>query len=189
MKILLLGTLLFISLSGSFGLMMYAGQGNLPAQTSNWPQKSHLAKSSAHHLVMFLHPGCACSKASLSELSRLMSEHQNLTAQVVFMKSAKIEKLFSENELVKKAKLLPRTKIVFDLNGAESKLFKAETSGLTHLYQNEELLFSGGLTQARGHEGESAGKDSIRSHLKGIRSIASSLVYGCDIFNKIGSKK
>ena len=135
---------------------------------------------------MFLHPGCACSKASVAELSRLMAEAQDLTAQVVVMKSPKLEKLFNQNPLINQAKIIPRTQIIFDREGKEAALFGAETSGLTHLYDAEaNLLFAGGLTMARGHEGESAGKKAILSLINGKKAEARSLVFGCDIFGSI----
>ena len=186
MKIVILGILFFISIAGSHYLMTYAGAaGKSVAVTNDWPSDSQLEKKDAYHLVMFLHPGCGCSKASLAELSRLMADQSELSAQIIFMKSAKLEKLFSENSLVNQAKLIPRSKIFYDQDGAEALRFGAETSGLTHLYKKSELLFAGGLTMARGHEGESVGKNAILSHLKHQEAEKKSLVFGCDIFGKL----
>ena len=175
-----------LSLGGVFFLMNYAGQAGAPVVSiGEWPSQSKLDHSKNFHLIMFLHPGCSCSKASLAELSRLMSEAPELSAQIVVMKSPKLEKLFHENALIKQAKIIPRTKIIYDQDGAEAHLFKAETSGLTHLYSQSTLVFAGGLTMARGHEGESVGKQAILSFLKGKESHSKSLVFGCDIFNSI----
>lgn len=167
--------------------MNYSSEpGRAVASTGSWPETSTLERKNEKHLVMFLHPGCSCSKASVAELSRLMSEAQNLTAQIVVMKSPKLEKLFHENPLISQVKLIPRTKIIYDHDGKESSLFGAETSGLTHLYDSESrLLFAGGLTMARGHEGDSVGKKAILGFLKGEKSESQSLVFGCDIFGAI----
>lgn len=175
-----------MSVGGIHFLMNYAGEaGNPVVSIGSWPLDSKLAHSKNHHLIMFLHPGCSCSKASLAELSRLMSEEKELKAQIVVMKSPKLEKLFHENDLIKQAKNIPRTQIFYDQDGVEARHFKAETSGLTHLYSDSTLLFAGGLTMARGHEGESVGKRAIISFLHGKKSQEKSLVFGCDIFNSI----
>lgn len=138
------------------------------------------------HLLMFLHPGCSCSQASLAELSRIMGRKDNVTAQIVFMKTKKLNSLLANNELIKKARLLPRTKLIFDEDGVEAQMFGALTSGQTFLYHSTRgLLFSGGLTAARGHEGKSLGSESIEQLLnhKPSRNIAS--VFGCDMFGKL----
>lgn len=186
MKIAILAFLFIFSVSGLGFLVMYSAEaGAQNTAMSTWPSESKLSSTEKPHLVMFLHPGCACSKASLSELSKLMSDTPDLTAQIVFMKSKKLELLFNKNPLVEKAQLIPRAKIIYDENGEESRLFGAETSGLTHLYINSNLVFNGGLTMARGHEGDSAGKAAIISHLKGQEAKANTLVFGCDIFGKL----
>ena len=167
--------------------MNYSAQpGRSVSFVGMWPKNSKLILKTQNHLIMFLHPGCSCSKASVAELSRLMSEAKDLTAQIVVMKSPKLEKLFHENALINQAKLIPRTKIIYDHDGKEAALFGAETSGLTHLYDSRSnLLFAGGLTMARGHEGESVGKKAILSLVKGEKAETKSLVFGCDIFGTI----
>ena len=49
-----------------------------------------------------------------------------------------------------------------DDDGAEARRFGAETSGQTLLYdEHGALLFSGGITGARGHAGDNAGRASL----------------------------
>ena len=167
--------------------MSYAGEGGTHAIVKEqWPQGSKLTSIKGPQLVMFLHPGCACSKASLAELGRLIALAPELSVQLVFMRTPKLEKLFKENPLISKAKTLPRTEIIFDEQGEEAKVFGAETSGHSFFYnEKSELVFNGGLTMARGHEGESVGKDSILAYFKGQKSIKDSTVFGCDIFGKL----
>ena len=188
MKFKLFMTFMFIGMLGSLHLLMnYSAEAGAHIRVLNrWPAQTQLSPANKPHLVMFLHPGCVCSKASVAELSRLLAEAPELTTQVVFMQTPKLEKLYKENSLLTQVKRLPRTKIIIDQEGKESKIFGAETSGLTHLY-NElgELVFDGGLTMARGHEGDSVGKKSILEYLKGQKNIKSSLVFGCDIFGKL----
>jgi hypothetical protein len=168
-------------------LFNYSGEaGRVGSVPAAWPKQSQLHFQNEYELVMFVHPGCTCSSASLSELSRLLSKEEKLKAQVVFMKTKKLDSLFVENDLVKKAQLLPRTKLYFDQDGVEAKKFGALTSGHTFLFHHEKgLLFNGGLTAARGHEGKSQGQESIEQILqnKPYRKVAS--VFGCDIFGNI----
>lgn len=188
MKLKLLMSCMLVGILGGLHLLMnYSAQaGAHSAVLNHWPSQSKLSLSQKPHLVMFLHPGCACSKASVAELSRLLAQAPELTTQIVFMRTSKIEKLFKANSLLAQVQNLPRTKIIFDEKGIESKIFGAETSGLTHLYNaKSELIFSGGLTMARGHEGDSVGKQSILAYLNGKESVKSSLVFGCDIFGKL----
>lgn len=182
-------TLWFVgSLAGLHALMDYSAQaGGVAAVHESWPQGSSLPRSSKKHLVLFVHPGCSCTKATLSEFSRLMSRPlaKDLTAEVVFMKTPKLEALFSENPLVKKASRVPRTTISFDPGGEEAKLFGAETSGMSYLYgEGGNLLFAGGLTMARGHEGRSTGIDAVEDHLSNKIGRRIAAVFGCDIFDE-----
>lgn len=186
-------SLWFIGVSlGLHALMKYSSaEGRVAEVASAWPQEIKLLKGDSKHLVLFIHPGCSCSSASLSEFSRLMSQEmaEELTAEIVFMKTPKLENLFEENPLIKKASLVARTKISFDESGEEAKRFGAETSGMSYLYGDSgELLFSGGLTMARGHEGRSAGVAAIEEQLKNTSSNISrkvALVFGCDIFEEV----
>jgi len=52
--------------------------------------------------------------------------------------------------------------IVTDADGAEANRFGAETSGHTLLFDfGRRLLFSGGITDSRGHTGDNAGESAI----------------------------
>lgn len=188
MKIKLFIFLWLVVVAGAFHLLMkYASEeGRVGTISLNFPKESSLTLTHDFELIMFVHPGCSCSSASMAELARLMAREKDLSAQVVFMKTKKLDPLFKNNELLKKAKLLPRTKILFDEDGKEARYFGALTSGQTYLYHSEKgLLFSGGLTAARAHEGKSSGQESIEQILrnKPSRNIAS--VFGCDMFGTL----
>jgi len=73
-----------------------------------------------------------------------------------------------------------------DENGAEAQRFQSKTSGQTVLYApSGELLFHGGITIARGHEGDNPGVDVIESllqHKDAAPVAASTPVFGCELF-------
>ena len=70
---------------------------------------------------------------------------------------------------------------VRDDDGVEASRFRAVTSGVTALYDAQgRLLFSGGLTSARGHEGDSFGVRRISSLLlDGKADRPDAPVFGC----------
>ena len=71
--------------------------------------------------------------------------------------------------------------------GAITAAFGAFTSGQVFLYGTSgELLFSGGITGSRGHEGDNAGRDAVESLLDRRNAPAHTPVFGCSLF---GEKK
>jgi hypothetical protein len=72
---------------------------------------------------------------------------------------------------------------VRDDDGVEAARFRATTSGTAALYDARgRLLFTGGLTSARGHEGDSAGLQRIASLLRtGQADRSDAPVYGCSL--------
>jgi hypothetical protein len=70
-----------------------------------------------------------------------------------------------------------------DIDGREARHFQAFTSGQTLLYSSEgELLFSGGITIARGHEGDNSGRLAIESLLaNSAAEVRQTPVFGCPI--------
>jgi hypothetical protein len=73
--------------------------------------------------------------------------------------------------------------VVFD-DGSLARQLGAETSGYVALYDaNGRLLFSGGITRSRGHEGESAGRRTICALLAGeVVADPKTPVFGCPLF-------
>jgi hypothetical protein len=73
---------------------------------------------------------------------------------------------------------------VRDDGGAEASLFHAATSGQTALYDAAgNLLFSGGITRARGHAGDNAGLTAVVSLLtSGETEERGTPVFGCPLF-------
>ena len=68
-----------------------------------------------------------------------------------------------------------------DENGVDATVFDAATSGQTLLYDADgRLIFSGGMTGARGHSGDNAGRTALTALLTDGRSATSQTsVFGC----------
>jgi hypothetical protein len=70
-----------------------------------------------------------------------------------------------------------------DVDGREAKLFGAVVSGSTIVYAPDgELVFRGGLTIARGHEGRGPAHDRIVAAIEHRPAIATAPTYGCALF-------
>src|SRR5712671_7486906 len=155
---------------GSVALFNYANTpGHNGAAPSQW-----VADSAIQHdtivptLVMFAHPRCPCTRASIGELNSLMAHCQGkVSAHVVFYRP-KAGEQWPESDLWRSAAAIPGVSVRWDDDGAEARRFHAKTSGCTVMYDpNGRLLFSGGITDARGHAGDNAGRDAVAALLLG----------------------
>ena len=127
-------------------------------------------------LVMLVHPQCPCSRASLSELNHLMALCPNRAAvRGVCMKPHGCTQAWVKTALWRQASAIPGVRACVDDNGNAARRFGAATSGETLLYApSGRLLYGGGLTGARGHEGDNAG----------LSAVAALLEAGPDAWNK-----
>ena len=80
---------------------------------------------------------------------------------------------------------IPGVELRVDLGGKEATLFNAKTSGQVFLYDaSGALRFDGGITPARGHEGDSDGKAAVLAVLAGGGpERTSTAVFGCELFD------
>ncbi len=137
-------------------------------------------------LIMVVHSQCPCSRASMSELAVLMARSQNrVKAYVVFVHSNSNSEN-AETELWRRAAEIPGVEAVVDDDGRLAERLKALTSGECYLYDaNGRLMFKGGITSGRGHEGDNAGVDAIVALIDGDRVVLNSTpVFGCPIFDQ-----
>ena len=130
-------------------------------RAGHWPQASciHLSDQ-CHTLVMFAHPKCPCTRASLGELAKILTRCPNtVTPHVVFFKPSDTSEKWDHTDQWLTAAGTPGVNVIRDIDGVEASLFQATTSGQTLLYNAAgELLFSGGITLARGHAGDNPGR-------------------------------
>jgi len=154
---------------------------------THWPIGTRLIPQSDHaHLVMFVHPRCACTQSSIEELAQLMaSSHDLISAHVLFLRPAHTSDDWERTRLWNQCALIPGIRVSADENGAEACLFGAATSGETFLFDaHGRLLFRGGLTNARGHAGESIGRVTILKLLAGSATDRPvTPVFGCPLCN------
>jgi hypothetical protein len=173
--------------SGVAFLWNYEGKPGVAAAAPEvWPADSRIRRASDRAtLVMLAHPHCPCTRASVGELSRLMTQAQGrVKAYVLFVKPANLSDGWEQTDLLTSAAAIPGVTVVRDDEGVEASRFRAATSGQTVLYDSDgKLLFSGGITSARGHEGDNAGRTAIVSLLtSGTAEQDETPVFGCPLF-------
>ena len=174
---------------GLHAMMVYKGRPGPVGQTpDSWPKNGLIALPATHpELVMFAHPKCPCTRASLGELEALAAQaNGKFEATVSFYEPDSKAETWENTANVKSARSIPGVRVVFDKNGKLANQFGAQTSGYTVLYSPAgKLLFSGGLTGSRGHLGDNAGFESA---LKLINVASASPVrtkaFGCELFDQ-----
>ncbi len=153
-----------------------------------FPAESRIERNAERStLIFFAHPKCPCTRASLRELARLMTDvNGKLQAYVVFSKPKDESEEWTATGLRTSAEVIPNVRVLIDEDERETKLFNAQTSGLTLLYDRDgNLRFDGGITASRGHEGDNAGSRAIFEIItKENGKNAETLVFGCPLHKK-----
>ncbi len=178
---------LAISVFGGAWLLTYAATPGAVGDVAKvWPEESRVVPDPARaNLVFLAHPRCPCSRASLVELAQIMSRCRNLvTAHVLFIKSPQLPEEWEVTDLWHSAVAIPGVRVLADEGGVEARRFGGATSGHVLLYGTDgNLLYSGGVTVARGHCGDNAGRSSVIGLLaEGQAQRTACCVYGCPLF-------
>ena len=154
--------------------------------TKSWPVASRLPKSPDRpSFLMFVGDDCPCSRAGLRELERLLAEipEEGFPRVVVVFAGPQTDPVA---ELWKQAKGIAGVEAWRDSPLKETQRFGARTSGQVMTYDRfGTLVFEGGLTVARGHEGMSGARVSLANWFRrrngSMPSQSRSRVFGCDL--------
>jgi hypothetical protein len=136
----------------------------------DWPASVPVERTNGRaSLVMFAHPQCECSRATIGELAILMARaHGQLEADVFFYLPKREAGTWARTDLWRSASAIPGVRVHEDREAAVAQSFGAFTSGQTLLYDARgRLLFKGGITGLRGHSGDNAGRSAITALLLG----------------------
>jgi hypothetical protein len=183
---LLVGAWLAAVLAGSALLWRYKSEpgarGDVP---EHWPADVavHLAPG-VPTLILFAHPQCPCSRASIGELATLVAKAEGrVDAHVLFDKPSSEPADWTDTDLWRSAAAIPGVSVAVDPDGATAHRFGAETSGWVVLYEpGGRLLFRGGITSARGHAGDSEGRRAVLALLGGEATPRTQApVFGCSL--------
>ena len=177
-----------IVIAGLGRLWVYAATpGPSATAPEMWPATSHIAREAGRPvLIMFLHPQCPCSRASVGELAVLMAHVQGRVAtRILFYRPADYAPGWEHTDLWTSVAAIPGVQLATDVTGSEAAIFGAAVSGQALLYDaSGRLIFSGGMTTARGHAGDNAGRSTLQSLIgEGTASTAHTPVFGCLLHN------
>ena len=186
-----LGALVAVWLAAATGgLWVVWAYDNRPGAAANpssrWPAASRLAPAAdGATLVLFAHPQCSCTPASLSELAEMLARvRARPRTYVVFLKPSSVADGWERTALWKTATQIEGVTVVRDDDGHEARRFGAATSGQIFLYDRQGVLeFSGGITSARGHAGDNPGRTALVSLVNQLEtSQRRTHVFGCPLF-------
>ncbi len=173
-----------LAAGGTAAMLRYENAAGAPGDPAlEWPTIAGAAPP-GFALLLFVHPHCPCTRASLGELARIMAHAQGrLIARVIFEQPAGKPASWCQTDLWRSTLAMPGVKPETDPAGVETRRFHARTSGQTLLYADGRLVFFGGITGGRGHRGDNVGSDQVRALLAGATTaaLAHSPVYGCPL--------
>lgn len=164
---------------------------SLDAQTSlraveHWPASSRLpVYDNEFHAVIFVHPKCVCSRSTLVELKRALGRSKTVpNISCVFYCPADHDPKWAQDELWELAQGVQKSARIIDLDGEEAKKFGVQISGHVMLFgRSNEQIYSGGITSARGHEGDNLGGMMLSAFLDGENpSGIQPPPFGCRLF-------
>jgi hypothetical protein len=185
--VLMLILLLWVTgVAGGFVIIVrYEGtagvSGQAPTNLAEMPQ------TNGRKLVILLaHPRCPCTRATLSEFEKIITRRQDrVAAHVYFFQPIDRPSSWSQGESWDLAARLPGVQVHADVDGRMAKKLGAKTSGQVVVFdETGRLLFDGGITGARGHQGDNPGCQAVLDLLQGISgSVHDFPVFGCPLFD------
>jgi len=135
-------------------------------------------------LIMFVHPRCTCTPASLREMQAVVAQTTTpVTSWVLLLKPQYTDDDWNGTAVAELVHRVPNARLLTDQDGIEAARFGAETSGHVVLYDAAgHLLFSGGITERRGVAGDNAARRALLAVLNGTGSEpAERAVLGCGL--------
>ena len=172
---LLLLTLTVVGLCS--GWLVWALYENQPGQAAT-PPRTYPESGKLPRLLLFLHPRCSCSRATLAEFIRLKPELAGIQLEIVVTGPTQL----APPEFVKTLRdSTGGVQVSLDSDGHRRDLYQAWTSGQVITYDDQGRLgYYGGLTASRGQVGPSHGQQQLRAWLQG-QPVASQAVFGCPL--------
>jgi hypothetical protein len=156
---------------------------------TKWPANNQIVLDADRAtLLMFVHPHCPCTRASLEELEKLIAKCQGLVTPIVVLARPSGTPIgWVETDIHRIASRITNKNVIIDSAGVLTRQFGCRTSGSTLLYnQLGSLLFQGGITLARGHSGDNAGRSAIQEILHGrTPELTATPVFGCGLLDSV----
>lgn len=186
---LLVITLLCSSAAATFvgmrALIVFDQTSGVGAQIrTRWPADSAIPHAHDRStLLLFAHPFCGCTGATLKELARILELRTPQSPQpvirVLFVRPNGSS--WRSSPLWDRARQLGGAAVVWDDDGREARRFGVGTSGEVLLYgRTGNLLFHGGITGSRGHAGDNYGAEQLLAAVNSSQPAQiAQRVFGC----------
>lgn len=179
-------------MSGSFVMLTYANTpGDEGQPPVHWPDSTTIHRDfDTFTMLLFAHPHCPCTDATFEQLLRVLTRAKlPVNTHTVFTIPEGTEPGWVEGPLLERARATTPLTVHFDRDAVETRRFAVATSGHVLLYApSGRLLFSGGITPSRGHEGDNHGTKALVEHLNGMQPITKHPpVYGCPLLDEADS--
>lgn len=152
--------------------MLYESRpGQAASPPTHYPESGQLPR-----LIMFLHPRCPCSRASLQAFGQFQTSRAHL--EIVLCGPVEL----AQPELIGGLRAaFDKCEVGLDGDGRRRELYQVWTSGQVIGYDGAGRLgFCGGLTASRGQAGPSLGQDQVKAWLQG-QNVSDSSVFGCPL--------
>ncbi|WP_145116492.1 hypothetical protein [Botrimarina mediterranea] len=126
-------------------------------------------------LYLFMHPRCPCTRATVTQLQRVLASSgldrselpEVSVVATIPVGVAEDDDTWRQSETLRQAADLPNATVHYDEGGVRAQSFGAQASGSVALYAADgRLLFAGGVTVSRGHDGESLGAEQLRKQIQ-----------------------
>lgn len=171
-----------------FLLKYQMAPGERKTPPDSWPAESRLDRPSGKFtLLLFAHPHCPCTQATLGELQAILPHRpQDGKILVLFLQPPNCGAEWARTDLWGRAASIPGVDVRADVGGTEARRFGVTTSGHVLLFDAQgQRLFSGGITGSRGHAGDNPGKTALISLLtQGTADRHEFPVFGCPLFEE-----
>jgi hypothetical protein len=148
-----------------------------------WPADTPLPRAQADfQVVLFAHPLCPCTRATLAELHQSLARTKPRSALTfVFVTAGLRDSAVAKSDTLARARSMPEGQVLLDEDGSVARQFGATISGEVMVFNREgQRVYRGGLTAGRGHQGDSAAQTLFEQIIAGGDfSSVEAPVFGC----------
>jgi hypothetical protein len=172
--------------SSAIGFGVWHDTDTTPGTASPTIDSKPTASPAGHpRLVVYLHPRCPCSRATLEEFASVLGERSSdVEVGIVFVRPPGADDGWERGELWNLASRFPGVHVRVDAEGLEAEAAGATTSGyVVYTDGSGRILFQGGITRGRGLYGDNSGRRALVARLHGSDSSdREPPVFGCPLF-------
>jgi hypothetical protein len=163
----------------------------MPGLSAIPPAHAPDARGSQSTLLVFAHPQCPCTRATLEQLDRIAARVGDLVKIQVHVYSApSAGDAWTHSAIWERAARIPGVEVRADVEGHKARSLGVSTSGEALLFGPDGwLVYHGGITSARGHVGDNVGTGTIVAAVRGQPvTTTSAPVFGCSLF-ELGTRE